>query len=68
MRLFNLAAMPPQSVKLGDKPPMQECGTSENPLCEAFLKRPIRLESDGEMRVPYWELKAIRKFSVNSQI
>ena len=67
--LHFLAAMPSLSTRTRDKPPMLEYDTSENPLREAVLKNPIRLEPNGEVKVPCGEglgvevnLKAIEKF------
>ena len=70
--LHFLAVMPSLSTQIGDKPPMLEYDTSENPLREAVLKTPIRLKPDGEVEVPdkpglgvEVNLKAIERFRFN---
>ena len=51
--LHLLAVLPSSRTRLTDDPPLLEFDTSENPLRDdSILMEPIRLESDGAVRVP----------------
>lgn len=50
--LHFLATIPSLSTRLRDSAPMLEYDTSENPLREAVLKEPFRLQADGTVIVP----------------